>query len=87
MNEIIWEQFRKKPVIVTAFRWDGQPLPEPGIQGFKLEIEDNVNVLRVPTLNGMATAVPGDWIVCGLQNEFYPCKPEIFEATYEKPAA
>lgn len=39
--------------------------------------------LVIPTLEGDHTANVGDWIICGVQGEFYPCKPDIFEQTYE----
>lgn len=39
--------------------------------------------LSIPTLEGEITASPGDWIIRGVKGEFYPCKPDIFEATYE----
>ena len=39
--------------------------------------------LYIPTLEGIMTAKPGDWIIRGVKGEFYPCKPDIFEATYE----
>lgn len=37
----------------------------------------------IPTLEGEHLASPGDWIIRGVKGEFYPCKPDIFEATYE----
>jgi hypothetical protein len=40
--------------------------------------------LIIPTLEGDMRAEPGDWIIRGVQGEFYPCKPDIFEATYER---
>ena len=40
--------------------------------------------LFIPTLEGTMTASPGDWIIKGIKSEFYPCKPDIFEATYER---
>jgi hypothetical protein len=40
-------------------------------------------VLRIKTLEGTMTARPGDYIIRGVQGEFYPCKPDIFEQTYE----
>lgn len=43
--------------------------------------------LHIPTLEGVMTASPGDWIICGVKGEYYPCKPDIFEATYEKVTA
>lgn len=39
--------------------------------------------IRINTLEGVMRALPGDWIIRGIQGEFYPCKPDIFEATYE----
>ena len=39
--------------------------------------------LRIVTLEGTMTADPKDWIICGVKGEIYPCKPDIFEATYE----
>lgn len=39
--------------------------------------------ITIRTLEGDMTASPGDWIIRGVQGEFYPCKPDIFEATYE----
>ena len=41
------------------------------------------DTLTVPTLEGDHIASVGDWIICGVAGEFYPCKPAIFEATYE----
>lgn len=38
----------------------------------------------IPTLEGHHAALPGDWIIKGVQGEFYPCKPDIFESTYER---
>lgn len=42
--------------------------------------------IAIGTLEGTMTASPGDWIIRGVQGEFYPCKPDIFAATYESPA-
>ena len=42
------------------------------------------HVLRIPTLEGNMDAAPGWWIIKGINGEFYPCKPDIFEKTYEK---
>jgi hypothetical protein len=39
--------------------------------------------LRIRTLEGVMTASPGDWVIRGVAGEFYPCKPDIFSATYE----
>ncbi|GGO59063.1 hypothetical protein GCM10010910_01110 [Microbacterium nanhaiense] len=40
--------------------------------------------IEIPTLEGVMRATPGDWIIRGVQGEFYPCKPDIFEQTYEE---
>lgn len=42
-----------------------------------------MGTLDIPTLEGMMTAQPGDWIIRGIKGELYPCKPDIFEMTYE----
>lgn len=42
-----------------------------------------LGTLGIPTLEGVMTASPGDYIIRGVQGEFYPCKPDIFEQTYE----
>jgi hypothetical protein len=80
-------RFRKRPVEVEALRYDGQngasvltwiELWEGHRRGFDLGY-----ALRISTLEGDMRADPGDWIIRGVQGEFYPCKPEIFAATYE----
>jgi hypothetical protein len=42
-----------------------------------------INKLVIATLEGEMVASEGDYIICGVQGEYYPCKPNIFEATYE----
>jgi len=44
---------------------------------------DDGEALIIDTLEGEHRTDPGDWIICGVAGEFYPCKPDIFEATYE----
>ena len=53
-----------------------------GFQDFKV-CGDGPFGIAIETLEGTMTAAPGDWIIRGVQGEFYPCKPDIFEATYE----
>jgi hypothetical protein len=48
---------------------------------------DTPHVIKIKTLEGTMAASVGDWIIRGIQGEFYPCKPDIFEATYEPVAA
>lgn len=47
------------------------------------DLDYGSNYIDIPTLEGTMTGRPGDWIIRGVQGEFYPCKPDIFEATYE----
>jgi hypothetical protein len=53
-------------------------------EGFPTEAVTNNLGLLIPTLEGVMTASENDWIIKGVQGEFYPCKPDIFEATYDK---
>lgn len=86
-------KFRKKPVIVEAIRWDGlsSSLYEmchswrtgTDAQQFIHQHEWDGSVLNIFTLEGVHRANVGDWIIRGVKGEFYPCKPDIFEATYE----
>lgn len=62
----------------ARYRSDDKALPGPG-RGLT-RIADR---LEIDTLEGTMYALPGDWIIRGVQGEFYPCKPDIFEATYE----
>ena len=76
-------KYRKKPVLVDAVRWDGKNLTEMsdciGHEGFW----HKYGQLFIRTLEGTMTAEAGDWIIKGVKGEFYPCKPDIFAATYE----
>lgn len=75
--------YRKKPVVIQAVQWDGtnaSDMREFITCEYHLE---NCEFLIIPTLEGNMTASPGDWIIKGVKGEFYPCKPDIFETTYE----
>ena len=77
-------KFRKKPVVIDAMQWNGANVDE--ILGFILakgsarRVSDSI---LIDTLEGTMRADQGDWIIKGVKGEFYPCKPDIFEATYE----
>lgn len=86
--------FRKKPVQINAWQvsvllecaqnnW--KALPEPIAKFYE---DGNVifcsRELTIETLEGNMRASCDDWIIQGVKGEFYPCKPDIFEATYEK---
>jgi hypothetical protein len=87
-------KFRKRPVVIEAEQWspgkevDGVVMYQPpdavignrggGEQRFPQDAYPVVN-----TLEGRMKVTPGDWIITGIKGEKYPCKPDIFEATYE----
>ena len=77
-------KFRKKPVVIEAIQWTGEGDVE--IRDFfgKFDRWDiDGNCLIIQTLEGTHRANPKDWIIRGIKGEFYPCKPDIFEATYD----
>lgn len=89
------QQFRKKPVVIEAVQWTGGPeAATPIIQWFldnsdrcaryheAMMNPDTTETIHIDTLEGVMGAMPGDWIIRGVAGEFYPCKPDIFEATY-----
>ncbi|MNX74672.1 hypothetical protein D3C86_1061180 [compost metagenome] len=82
--------FRKKPVVIEAFQLPAAGADVPDAFHLWCERVGFVNfasgrdeTLDIQTLEGTMTAQPGDWIIKGVKGEFYPCKPDIFEATYE----
>ncbi len=88
-------KFRKKPVVIEAVQWTGCNLREViGFTGrhesardwtwFGFEEVVAKSGLKIFTLEGPLKASVGDWIIKGVKGEFYPCKPDIFEATYER---
>jgi len=76
-------KFRKKPVVVEAFQWMIDQAPEwwHALDGVSIRVIDGVAL--IPTLEGIYEAKPGDFIIQGVKGEIYPCKPDIFEMTYE----
>jgi len=75
-------KYRKKPVIINAVQWTGDNVAE--INSFTnphSSIKDGN--LSINTLEGVMSATIGDFIIQGVNGEFYPCKPDIFEKTYE----
>jgi hypothetical protein len=81
--------YRKKPVVIEAVQWDGTVSAAKATidwilaHGGTASYHDHPSALSINTLEGTMTAMPGDWIIKGVQGEFYPCKPDIFAATYE----
>jgi hypothetical protein len=82
-------KYRKKPVVIEAIQFTGHNSTEVeawmiGLENKRPGVKHGGTVLCIETLEGTMTASPGDFIIKGVQGEFYPCKPDIFEATYEK---
>ena len=89
--------WRKKPVVIEAYQltramieanlFDGAPMPHPlrrsratwNTRERRIDRAD----YAIKTLEGIMYAIEGDWIIKGIAGEFYPCKPDIFDATYE----
>lgn len=91
-------KYRKKPVVIEAFQYDGDLkgsngdyyVPQFAIDAFEkgVLIYDSVDggppcELFVNTLEGNLHVSVGDYLIQGVKGELYPCKPDIFEATYE----
>lgn len=87
-------KYRKKPVIVEAFQYDGDimietngktDIPQWIIQAFKSKIlcYGTQGHLFIKTLEGTMIVSENDYIIQGVNGELYPCKPDIFEKTYE----
>lgn len=75
-------KYRKKPVVIEAVQWLGDNLNE--IEDFMGEnIETDDDGINISTLEGDMKASLNDFIIKGVNGEFYPCKPDIFEKTYE----
>ncbi|MBT2599094.1 MULTISPECIES: hypothetical protein [unclassified Oceanobacillus] len=88
-------KYRKKPVVIDAFKFYVDPIPD----WFMDQVNVNKIILRncnysihsiedahceIETLEGTMIGQGGDYIIKGVQGEIYPCKPDIFESTYEK---
>lgn len=80
--------FRKKPVMIEAIQIKEDASNGEEIKQFFADFEDWYLVkgggVVIKTLEGDHRADPGDWIIRGVKGEFYPCKPDIFEMTYEQ---
>ena len=75
-------KYKKKPVVIEAIRFTGSNYEE--IREFigKNTLCSDLSIV-IPTLEGDMIAQKGDYIIKGVKGEFYPCKPDIFEKTYE----
>lgn len=86
-------EFRKKPVVVEAFRLGHDPMPDWFLDAKAANMVTTHNFdgrwsggpdyALIRSLEGEMRANSGDWIIRGVKGELYPCKPDIFDATYE----
>jgi len=86
---MIVRKYRKKPVVIEAIQFDGTPKAFEAVGIFcgqsaiYVEVE-HIQTVAIKTLEGTSYNVTkGDWIIKGVKGEFYPCKPDIFQATYD----
>lgn len=90
-------KYRKKPVVIEAevfkrgmedglhFKDDLSDFAKKNLKGFEVgDVHDTVVYPYIETLEGKMYISPGDYVITGIEGERYPCKPDIFEATYEK---
>lgn len=82
--------YKKKPVVIEAHQFTDITKDQvlSWAQSIVLSVypgwDDDKPVLRIPTLEGEMTASLGDYVIKGVKGELYPCKPDVFEQTYEK---
>lgn len=78
-------KYRKKPVVINAIKWTGKNWKSvAAFAGTSVAISCADGGVFIPTLEGQMRADIGDWIIRGVKGELYPCKPDIFAATYDK---
>ena len=78
-------KYRKKPVVVEAMQYSGKNELQliAWIGPNYITASTHPDGFMITTLEGSMLARPGDWIIRGVKGEYYPCKPDIFAATYE----
>jgi hypothetical protein len=79
-------KFRKKPVVIEAVQFDGTDRSYYDVCEFAPDVQFATceQGIKIQTLEGTMVASPGDWIIRGVKGELYPCKPDIFAATYDE---
>lgn len=87
MND--WKNYKKKPVTIQAIQYIVSNLFLclnfcVNFCDGKAFYDEDSNTIRIQTLEGVMTVSPGDYIIKGVKGEVYPCKPDIFEMTYEE---
>ncbi len=76
-------KYRKKPIVIEATQWF-KPGDHPAVIMQYVPGYTEGDIPWIKTLEGGHIVTPGDWIITGIKGEHYPCKPDIFEATYEE---
>jgi hypothetical protein len=80
-------KYRKRPIVIDAIQWTGDNINQIwgafGATDLYGPTEKNPTWIIIGTLEGEMRADLGDWIIRGVKGELYPCKPDIFDATYE----
>ena len=98
MKETVIKKYRKKPVTIDAVqldninapcvvRWVGEDKAKMNLESdaaYQVGKASPVFSVTIKTLEGEMKAMPGDYIIKGVNGEFYPCKPDIFAKTYEE---
>lgn len=83
------DRYRKKPVEIDAMRFDDHAeldawlAAELGRERYMFLVSPDRISLHIDTLEGRMVAHPGDWVIRGVAGEFYPCRADIFDATYD----
>ena len=83
------KRFKKKPVVIDAIQWDGDTdtidlLVKAGLVNFWFDVIGGQMVnFRIETLEGVMTVNEGDWVIKGVEGEFYPCKDSAFHKSYD----
>ena len=84
-------KYRKKPLVIEAIQYNSQTRDfwpwvaknVPDVNTISTNTDGHTKWVEIKTLEGVMRAEPGDWIIKGVKGELYPCKPDIFAATYE----
>lgn len=79
-------KFRKKPVEIEAIQFSEDTIPNDialWCGGVARSVDYGAYEIVIETLEGEMTAQEGDWIIRGVKGEYYPCKPDIFDLTYD----
>lgn len=83
-------KYRKKPVEIETWQWNGDSIEHTrtfckinSLPNFNVGERNGMTGLVIPTLEGDHIAIKGDFIIKGVKDEYYPCKPDIFYKTYD----